>query len=104
MGKGDAGRCIFPLTIANWVNLQVKLMLVSNFQLLCTDLQSYLSDLSLFLAPESKKFYILVDNRPWLGSRSAHLWQLMVTKHRCGFKMLTRAAARKLFTNIRLNR
>lgn len=46
----------------------------------CRDLQSYLSDLSLFLAPESKKFYILVDNRPWLGSRSAHLWQLMVTK------------------------
>ncbi|KAI8011150.1 Axial regulator YABBY 5 [Camellia lanceoleosa] len=49
----------------------------------CRDLQSYLSHLSLFLAPESKKFYILVDNRPWLkdlGPRSAHLWQLMVTK------------------------
>ncbi|CAL2277753.1 unnamed protein product [Prunus armeniaca] len=87
MGKGDAGRCIFPLT-----SLQIG------------DLQSYLSDLSLFLAPESKKFYILVDSRPWLGSRSAHLWQLMVTKHRCGFKMFTRAAARKLFTNMRLNR
>ncbi|KAK3013932.1 hypothetical protein RJ639_009421 [Escallonia herrerae] len=49
------------------------------------DLQSYLSHLSLFLAPESKKFYILVDNRPWLKdlvSRPAHLWQLMVTKSR----------------------
>ncbi|KAM1010260.1 hypothetical protein ACFX2I_045693 [Malus domestica] len=68
MKKGDGGRCIFPLT-----GLQIG------------DLQSYLSDLSLFLALESKKFYILVDNRPWLGdlgSRSAHLWQLMVTKSR----------------------
>lgn len=49
----------------------------------CRDLQSYLSDLGLFLAMESKKFYILVDNRPWLKdlvSRPAHLWQLMVTK------------------------
>ncbi|KAG9455085.1 hypothetical protein H6P81_007989 [Aristolochia fimbriata] len=49
------------------------------------DLQSYLSRLSLFLAPESNKLYILVDNRPWLidkESRSAHLWQLMVTKSR----------------------
>ncbi|KAK9056782.1 hypothetical protein SSX86_024145 [Deinandra increscens subsp. villosa] len=49
------------------------------------DLQSYLSDLSLFLAPDSKVFYVLVDNRPWLEdlpSRPAHLWQLMVTKSR----------------------
>ena len=49
----------------------------------CRDLQSYLSNLSLFSALESNKFYILVDNRPWLrdlGSRPAHLWQLMVTK------------------------
>ncbi|KAL1821758.1 hypothetical protein ACET3Z_016627 [Daucus carota] len=49
------------------------------------DLQSYLSHLNLFLAPESKKFYILVDNRPWLEdlvSRPAHIWQLMVTKSR----------------------
>lgn len=49
----------------------------------CRDLQSYLSGLSLFLASESKKLYILVDNRPWLrdlGSRRAQLWQLMVTK------------------------
>ncbi|KAK1389071.1 Envelope glycoprotein like [Heracleum sosnowskyi] len=61
-------RCVFPLS-----NLQIG------------DLQSYLSDLSLFLALESKKFYILVDNRPWvkdLVSRPAHLWQLMVTKSR----------------------
>lgn len=46
-------------------------------------MQSNLSDLSLFLANESKKLYILVDNRPWsrdLGSRRAQLWQLMVTK------------------------
>ncbi|XP_023513017.1 uncharacterized protein LOC111777588 isoform X1 [Cucurbita pepo subsp. pepo] len=50
-----------------------------------SDLQSYLSDLNLFVAHESKKFLILVDNRPWLrefGSRPARLWQLMVTKSR----------------------
>ncbi|XP_024980141.1 uncharacterized protein LOC112517061 isoform X2 [Cynara cardunculus var. scolymus] len=49
------------------------------------DLQSYLSGLGLFLAPDSKTFYVLVDNRPWLenlASRPAHLWQLMVTKSR----------------------
>ncbi|XP_061363933.1 uncharacterized protein LOC133307438 [Gastrolobium bilobum] len=68
MGKGDDGRCIFPLT-----SLQIG------------DLQSYFADLSLFLANDSKKMYILVDNRPWLrdlGSRGAHIWQLMVTKSR----------------------
>ncbi|XP_062152251.1 uncharacterized protein LOC133860690 [Alnus glutinosa] len=68
MGNGDDMRCVFPLT-----SLQIG------------DLQSYLSDLSLFLASESKKLYILVDNRPWLrdlGSRRAQLWQLMVTKSR----------------------
>nr|XP_025644964.1 uncharacterized protein LOC112740497 [Arachis hypogaea] len=68
MGNGDDGRCIFPLT-----SLQIG------------DLQSYFADLSLFLANESKKMYILVDNRPWLsdlGLRGAHIWQLMVTKSR----------------------
>jgi len=68
MGNGDDSGCFFPLT-----SLQIG------------DLQSYLSDLSLFLANESKKFYILVDNRPWLGdlgSRRAQIWQLMVTKSR----------------------
>ncbi|TKY49970.1 hypothetical protein E2542_SST27421 [Spatholobus suberectus] len=68
MGKGDDGRCIFPLT-----SLQIG------------DLQSYFADLSLFLANDSKKMYILVDNRPWLSdltSRGVHIWQLMVTKSR----------------------
>ncbi|XP_004502046.1 uncharacterized protein [Cicer arietinum] len=68
MGKGEDGRCIFPLT-----SLQIG------------DLQSYFADLSLFLANDSKKMYIFVDNRPWLrdlGSRGAHIWQLMVTKSR----------------------
>ncbi|KAH7688729.1 hypothetical protein IHE45_03G050700 [Dioscorea alata] len=49
------------------------------------DLQSYLSQLTIFLAPESNKLFILVDNRPWLtdlDTRPAHLWQLMVTKSR----------------------
>ncbi|KAK1416663.1 hypothetical protein QVD17_25778 [Tagetes erecta] len=51
---------------------------VNRFQI--GDLQSYLSDLSLFLAPDCKMFYVLVDNRPWLEdlvSRPTHLWQLM---------------------------
>ncbi|CAK9175582.1 unnamed protein product [Ilex paraguariensis] len=67
MGSGNNGRFVFPLT-----SLQIG------------DLQSYLSHLNLFLAPESKKFYILVDNQPWLEdlARPAHLWQLMVTKSR----------------------
>ncbi|XP_027343848.1 uncharacterized protein LOC113856284 isoform X2 [Abrus precatorius] len=68
MGKGEDGRCIFPLT-----SLQIG------------DLQSYFADLSLFLANDSKKMYILVDNRPWLTdlvSRGAHIWQLMITKSR----------------------
>ncbi|XP_039049352.1 uncharacterized protein LOC120190332 isoform X1 [Hibiscus syriacus] len=68
MGKHDEGRSVFPLT-----SLQIG------------DLQSYLSDLSLFLSLGSNKLYILVDNRPWLrdlDSRPAHLWQLMVTKSR----------------------
>lgn len=49
------------------------------------DMQSYLSTLTLFLAPESNNFFVLVDNRPWLidqDKRTAYLWQLMVTKSR----------------------
>ncbi|XP_019438649.1 PREDICTED: uncharacterized protein LOC109344355 isoform X2 [Lupinus angustifolius] len=68
MGKGGDGQCFFPLT-----SLQIG------------DLQSYLADLSLFLANDSKRMFIFVDNRPWLidlGSRGAHIWQLMVTKSR----------------------
>ncbi|XAR68130.1 hypothetical protein NMG60_11003152 [Bertholletia excelsa] len=68
MANASKVRHVFPLT-----SLQIG------------DLQSYLSDISFFLARESKKFYVLVDNRPWLkdlAPRSAHLWQLMVTKSR----------------------
>lgn len=56
---------------------------VFDFFFFCRDLQSYFADLSIFLANDSKKMYIFVDNRPWvrdLGSRGAHIWQLMVTK------------------------
>ncbi|KAI4305750.1 hypothetical protein L6164_029097 [Bauhinia variegata] len=77
MGKGDNERCIFPLTY-----LQIG------------DLQSYLSDLSLFLANDSKRVYILVDNRPWLrdlGASGAHFWQLMVTKSRLSPFAITKA-------------
>ncbi|GFQ04798.1 hypothetical protein PHJA_002623800 [Phtheirospermum japonicum] len=67
-GGNNNDRCVFPLT-----GLQIG------------DLQSYLSHLSVFTASDSGKFYILVDNRPWLKdlvSRPTHLWQLMVTKSR----------------------
>ncbi|KAG6748698.1 hypothetical protein POTOM_048631 [Populus tomentosa] len=62
------------------------------------DLQSYLSDLSLFIAFESRKLYILVDNRPWLrnlGSHPAHLWQLMVIKSRLSPFANTKAKSRR---------
>ncbi|XP_076932186.1 uncharacterized protein LOC143597624 [Bidens hawaiensis] len=69
MMRCDDSRYFYPLT---------------SFQI--GDLQSYLSELTLYLAPDSKAFYVLVDNRPWLEdlpSRPAqHLWQLMVTKSR----------------------
>ncbi|KAI4383242.1 hypothetical protein MLD38_009106 [Melastoma candidum] len=68
MSERDGNRSLFPLK-----SLQIG------------DLQSYLSELSIFLALESNKLYILVDNRPWLknfGPRPAHLWQFMVTKSR----------------------
>ncbi|XP_024004232.1 uncharacterized protein LOC18027602 isoform X2 [Eutrema salsugineum] len=57
MGNGEETKCVFPLT-----SLQI----------------------GIFLGNKSKKIYILVDNRPWLnpGTRSAHFWQLMVTKSR----------------------
>ncbi|KAK4789605.1 hypothetical protein SAY86_016909 [Trapa natans] len=80
MENEDTNQCIFPLT-----SLQIG------------DLQSYLSELSLFLAFESKKFYILVDNRPWLNfkSRTAQLWQLMVTKSRLSPFANTKARRQK---------
>ncbi|KAF5787300.1 hypothetical protein HanXRQr2_Chr10g0451201 [Helianthus annuus] len=83
MEKCDNRRYLFSLT-----SLQIG------------DLQSYLSDLSLFLATDCKNFYVLVDNRPWLQdlvSRPAHLWQLMVTKSRMSPFAITRA--RKDVTN-----
>ncbi|KAJ0643933.1 hypothetical protein HanRHA438_Chr16g0746711 [Helianthus annuus] len=81
MMRCDSNRHFYPLT---------------SFQI--GDLQSYLSDLSLFLAPDSKEFYVLVDNRPWLEalpSRPAHLWQLMVTKSRMSPFANTRGQGRK---------
>ena len=66
--------------------------LLKSHSVLFRDLQSYLSHLSLFLAPQSNKFYVLVDNRPWLKDlypRSAHLWQLMVTKVASKFYSVT---------------
>ncbi|ONK76661.1 uncharacterized protein A4U43_C03F30700 [Asparagus officinalis] len=80
MATGENGH-FFPLT-----SLQIG------------DMQSYLSRLTLFLPPESKRFYILVDNRPWLVSqdaRSAHLWQLMVTKSRLSPFAITRTKSRR---------
>ncbi|KAF7080593.1 hypothetical protein CFC21_084646 [Triticum aestivum] len=68
MGSGGARRHFFPLT-----SLQIG------------DLQSYLAELTIFLCPDTKKFLIFLDNRPWLldqNTKPAHLWQLMVTKSR----------------------
>ncbi|CAM0943831.1 unnamed protein product [Alopecurus aequalis] len=68
MGGGAKRRHFFPLT-----SLQIG------------DLQSYLAELTIFLCPDTKKFLIFLDNRPWLqdqNTKPAHLWQLMVTKSR----------------------
>ncbi|CAG7874776.1 unnamed protein product [Brassica rapa] len=67
MGNGEETKCVFPLT-----SLQIG------------DMQSYISDLSIFLGNKSKKMYIFVDNQPWSnpGIRSAHLWQIVVTNYR----------------------
>lgn len=62
------------------------------------DLQSYLSRLTLFLVPKSKRFLILVDNRPWLDkldARVTHLWQFMVTKSRLSPFANTRGRRKK---------
>ncbi|VAH24086.1 unnamed protein product [Triticum turgidum subsp. durum] len=48
------------------------------------DMQSYISRAFLYFAPVSKKVLILVDNQPWMTgkqSRSARLWQFMITKN-----------------------
>ncbi|WVZ73455.1 hypothetical protein U9M48_021758 [Paspalum notatum var. saurae] len=68
MERGGEKRHFFPLT-----SLQIG------------DLQSYLAEVTIFLLPDTKKFLILLDNRPWLldqDTKPAHLWQLMVTKSR----------------------
>ncbi|KAL6912048.1 hypothetical protein ACP4OV_000853 [Aristida adscensionis] len=68
MAQGGEKRHFFPLT-----SLQIG------------DLQSYLAELTIFLCPDTKKFFILLDNRPWLldqNTKPAHLWQLMVIKSR----------------------
>ncbi|KAJ1281218.1 hypothetical protein BS78_04G291000 [Paspalum vaginatum] len=68
MERGGEKRHFFPLT-----SLQIG------------DLQSYLAEVTIFLLPHTKKFLILLDNRPWLldqDTKPAHLWQLMVTKSR----------------------
>ncbi|XP_008805609.2 uncharacterized protein LOC103718522 isoform X2 [Phoenix dactylifera] len=70
------------------------------------DLQSYLSRLTLFLATKSNKFFILVDNRPWLidqDTRPAYLWQLMVTKSRLSPFANTRARRERRDIGKRLN-
>ncbi|XP_051125767.1 uncharacterized protein LOC127247777 isoform X2 [Andrographis paniculata] len=77
MAKCGHERWIFPLT-----SLQIG------------DMQSYFAHLNLFLAFESGKFYILVENRPRSKehmSDPTHWWQLMVTKSRLSPFVTTRA-------------
>ncbi|KAK8925938.1 hypothetical protein KSP39_PZI013703 [Platanthera zijinensis] len=88
MGSAGNGQ-FFPLT-----SLQIG------------DMQSYLSTLTLFLAPESSKFFVLVDNRPWLidqDKRTAYLWQLMVTKSRLSPFANTRSKKDQKVTGIKLD-
>lgn len=70
------------------------------------DMQSYLSTLTLFLARESNKFFVLVDNRPWLidqDKRTAYLWQLMVTKSRLSPFANTRSKKEQKISGIKLD-
>ncbi|XP_047075574.1 uncharacterized protein LOC124685282 [Lolium rigidum] len=81
MAGGGARRHFFPLT-----SLQIG------------DLQSYLAELTIFLCPDTKKFLIFLDNRPWLldqNTKPAHLWQLMVTKSRFSPFANTRARRKR---------
>ncbi|KQK04530.2 hypothetical protein BRADI_2g14090v3 [Brachypodium distachyon] len=60
------------------------------------DMQSYISRAFLYFAPVSKKVLILVDNQPWMTSkqsRSARLWQFMITKYRMSPFVNSRASA-----------
>nr|CAB3464225.1 unnamed protein product [Digitaria exilis] len=62
------------------------------------DIQSYISRAFLYFAPLSKKVFILVDNQPWLTtkqSRSARIWQFMVTKYRMSPFVNSRAPPHK---------
>ncbi|XP_062221853.1 uncharacterized protein LOC133921116 isoform X2 [Phragmites australis] len=69
------------------------------------DLQSYLAELTIFLCPDTKKFFILLDNRPWLldqDTKPAHLWQLMVTKSRLSPFANTRTRRKQDETGVKL--
>jgi hypothetical protein len=71
------------LFVLNYVHLNSDITKQDLLIFLCRDLQSYLAELTIFLCPYTKKFFILLDNRPWLvdqDTKPAHLWQLMVTK------------------------
>ncbi|AQK75287.1 hypothetical protein ZEAMMB73_Zm00001d018217 [Zea mays] len=78
---------------------------ISNAATRCRDLQSYLAELTIFLCPHTKKFLILLDNRPWLldqDTKPAHLWQLMVTKSRFSPFANSRARRRRDETDEKL--
>jgi hypothetical protein len=67
----------------NFVNLNSDITKHYLHIFVCRDLQSYLADLTIFLCPDTKKYLILVDNRPWSvdqDTKPAHLCQFMVTK------------------------
>lgn len=65
------------------MNAMMMMIYIDNNYVVCRDMQSYVSRAFLYFAPLSKKVFILVDNQPWRSSkqsRSARLWQFMVTK------------------------
>ncbi|CAL9144486.1 unnamed protein product [Musa hybrid cultivar] len=63
------------------------------------DIQSYVSQAFLYVAPLSRRLLVMVDNRPWSENKqssSTRIWQFMVTKYRMSPFMNTRVAQNTL--------
>ncbi|RZR73681.1 hypothetical protein BHM03_00026944 [Ensete ventricosum] len=56
---------------------------IPNMYFFPRDIQSYVSQAFLYVAPSSRRLLVMVDNRPWSENKqssSTRLWQFMVTK------------------------
>ncbi|RRT59783.1 hypothetical protein B296_00045560 [Ensete ventricosum] len=70
------------------------------------DIQSYVSQAFLYVAPSSRRLLVMVDNRPWSENKqssSTRLWQFMVTKYRMSPFMNTRVVQNTLDIGSRCN-